>query len=97
MIKRWMRPTTLGAIVACVMTAAWMPASAAEAVAPPAAAVAAITAEAEATVKAFNAGNAKALAAMFIADGEIVDENGTVTTGRTEIEALFCRFFQRFP
>ena len=60
-------------------------------------AVATITAEAEAAVRAFSAGDSKALAAMFIADGELVDENGTVTTGRTEIEALFCRFFQRFP
>lgn len=62
-----------------------------------AAVVKAIAAESEATVKAFNAGDSAALAAMFIADGELVDENGTVTESRAEIAALFKRFFERFP
>jgi uncharacterized protein (TIGR02246 family) len=57
----------------------------------------AIQGEAAATVKAFNAGDAKALAAMFIDDGELVDENGNITETRGEIEALFRRFFERFP
>jgi uncharacterized protein (TIGR02246 family) len=58
---------------------------------------AAIAAEAEATVSAFNGGDAAALGGMFIADGELVDENGTVTESRTEITSLFRRFFERFP
>ena len=58
---------------------------------------AAIAAEAEATVNAFNGGDAAALGGMFIADGELVDENGTVTESRTEITSLFRRFFERFP
>lgn len=62
-----------------------------------AAIVKAVAAEADATVKAFNAGDAAALAAMFIQDGELVDENGTVTETRPDIEALFRRFFERFP
>lgn len=62
-----------------------------------AAIVKAVAAEADATVKAFNAGDAAALAAMFIQDGELVDENGTVTETRGDIEALFRRFFERFP
>ena len=56
-----------------------------------------VAAEAEATIKAFNAGDAAGLAAMFIDDGELVDENGTVTESRAEIAALFKRFFERFP
>ena len=56
-----------------------------------------VAAEAEATIKAFNAGDAAGLAAMFIDDGELVDENGTVTESRAEITALFKRFFERFP
>jgi len=59
--------------------------------------VKAVAAEADATVKAFNAGDAPGLAAMFIPDGELVDENGTVTESRADIEALFRRFFERFP
>lgn len=56
-----------------------------------------VAAEADATIKAFNAGDASGLAAMFIDDGELVDENGTVTQSRAEIAALFTRFFERFP
>ncbi len=56
-----------------------------------------IAAEADATVKAFNSGDATALAGMFIEDGELVDENGSVTESRAEIAALFKRFFERFP
>lgn len=57
----------------------------------------AITAEAEATVKAFNAGDSTALGTMFLEDAELVDENGNVTETRAEITALFKRFFERFP
>lgn len=56
-----------------------------------------VAAEAEATVKAFNAGDAAALSGMFLEDGELVDENGTVTGTRAEIAALFKRFFEKFP
>lgn len=99
---------TAVSVSACTMMAslgmaAWLASAtafAADPVAPPAGAStasAAVAATAAATVKAFNAGDAKALAGMFLADGELVDENGTVTTGRAEIEALFGRFFARFP
>jgi uncharacterized protein (TIGR02246 family) len=57
----------------------------------------AIAAEAEATIKAFNAGDSTALGTMFIGDAELVDENGNVTETRAEITALFKRFFERFP
>ncbi|MEX0668890.1 MAG: SgcJ/EcaC family oxidoreductase [Pirellulales bacterium] len=57
----------------------------------------AIAAEADATVKAFNAGDPAALGNMFIEDAELVDENGDVTETRAEITGLFKRFFERFP
>lgn len=58
---------------------------------------AAVAAEAAATVKAFNAGDSTAIGGMFLEDAEVVDENGNVTETRGEIEALFKRFFERFP
>ncbi len=53
--------------------------------------------ESEATVKAFNAGDAAALAAMFLETGELVDEAGTVHAGKGVITELFAGFFRRFP
>lgn len=64
---------------------------------PPAELVAAVTREGEATVKAFNAGDAKALGELFMEQGELIDENGTVTSGRKAITALFQAFFEKFP
>jgi uncharacterized protein (TIGR02246 family) len=58
---------------------------------------AAVRAAAAATVEAFSAGDAAGLAAQFADGGELVDEDGNVFTGRADIEALFGRFFERFP
>ncbi len=87
---------TLMAWLAC-MPAVWAQATDTPVNAHVSAVVKAIMAESEATVKAFNSGDAAALAAMFIDDGELVDEDGTVTESRAEIAALFDRFFTRFP
>ena len=57
----------------------------------------AVTREAEATQKAFNAGDAAALGAMFLESGELVDELGSVHAGRQAITELFQGFFARFP
>lgn len=57
----------------------------------------AVTREAEATQKAFNAGDAAALAGMFLESGELVDEQGTVHAGRQAITALFTAFFAKHP
>jgi len=57
----------------------------------------AVRAAAAATVEAFTAGDAAALAAVFADGGELVDEDGNVFTGRDEIAGLFGRFFERFP
>ena len=56
-----------------------------------------IRASAEQLVKAFNAGKPAELAGLFSAQGELVDENGTLYQGRKELTELFTKFFQRFP
>jgi uncharacterized protein (TIGR02246 family) len=57
----------------------------------------AVKAAAAATVAAFNAGDAAGLAALFDSDGELIDEDGNVFTGRDEVRELFGRFFEKFP
>ncbi|NQV24201.1 MAG: SgcJ/EcaC family oxidoreductase [Rhodopirellula sp.] len=47
--------------------------------------------------KAFNAGDSKAVAALFTADAEVVDEDGNVVQGRANIEARFAGLFKQFP
>jgi uncharacterized protein (TIGR02246 family) len=46
---------------------------------------------------AFNAGDAKKLAAHFVEDGEYVDDTGTLFKGRERIEAEFAAFFKALP
>ena len=50
-------------------------------------------ATAEQYEKAFNAGNAKELAALFSEKAEVVDENGDVLQGRADIEARYVELF----
>lgn len=45
--------------------------------------------------KTFNAGDAKALAAFWKSDGEIVDAEGMRTIGREAIEKVFAEFFAK--
>lgn len=56
-----------------------------------------IRAGAEKLVLAFNSGKADEVAALFMADGELVDEGGTVYQGQKEIQELASGFFTRFP
>lgn len=49
---------------------------------------------ADAFVKAYNAGDAKALAALFVADGEIVNDAGESRQGQAAIEQAFGEFFR---
>lgn len=60
-------------------------------------ATAEIRASGEQFVKAFNAGNAADLAAMFLPKGELIDEQGTVYQGTKEVGELFAVFFAKFP
>ena len=47
--------------------------------------------------KAFNAGNAKAIAAQFTEKAEVVDDDGDVVEGRANIEARFAELFKENP
>jgi uncharacterized protein (TIGR02246 family) len=48
-------------------------------------------------VDAFNQKDAGRAAALFVENGELIDEDGTVHQGRTEIQNLLALFFERFP
>jgi uncharacterized protein (TIGR02246 family) len=56
-----------------------------------------LKAAAAAFEKAFNAGNATAIAAQFLENAEAVDDEGNVLTGRDQIEASFTALFKDFP
>lgn len=47
--------------------------------------------------KAFNAGDAKGIAAQFIEQAEVVDEDGNLVQGRENIEARFAELFKENP
>jgi uncharacterized protein (TIGR02246 family) len=57
----------------------------------------AIRLAAAAFAKAYNAGDAKAIASLYVADGEIVSEEGQVTQGREGIESEFAGIFKEHP
>lgn len=57
----------------------------------------AVRTAAEALIKAYDAHDAKAFAAAFTAEGEFVDEKGTVYHGRKAIEEEFTGFFKANP
>ena len=48
-------------------------------------------------VEAYNSGQAKAVAAAFLPEGEAVDEAGNVYQGREQIGQIFAKFFEKFP
>jgi uncharacterized protein (TIGR02246 family) len=58
---------------------------------------AAVRATSEAFVKAFNAGDAKAVAALWTADGTLVDEADESFSDRPAIEAAYAKFFKAHP
>src|SRR5262249_15794222 len=58
---------------------------------------AAVRAADEQLVKAFNAGKADEVAALFLAKGELIDEQGTIYQGQQEIKDLLTKFFAKFP
>jgi uncharacterized protein (TIGR02246 family) len=57
----------------------------------------AIRSAAEAFAKAYNAGDAKTLASLFIAGGEIVNEEGESVQGQEAIERIFADIFHAHP
>jgi uncharacterized protein (TIGR02246 family) len=56
-----------------------------------------IRAGAQAFIKAFNAGDAKALAEMWTPNGTIADEQGNVFKGRKAIEEQYAALFKAHP
>jgi uncharacterized protein (TIGR02246 family) len=46
---------------------------------------------------AFGQGKSDELAAMFLVNGELIDEEGTVYQGQKEIKELAAAFFEKFP
>ena len=46
---------------------------------------------------ALNAGNPDAVAGVFLPDGELIDDSGTVYLGHDEIKALVKAFFETYP
>jgi uncharacterized protein (TIGR02246 family) len=85
---------TCAALLAAALVAAGWPATL---VAQEDPAVAEIRAGDEQLVKLFNAGKAAELAAVFLPQGELIDEEGTVTQGTKELTELFTKYFERFP
>jgi uncharacterized protein (TIGR02246 family) len=57
---------------------------------------AAIRAADEQLVKAFDAGKADEVAALFLPQGELIDENGAVYQGQAAIKELLTKFFEKF-
>lgn len=51
----------------------------------------------EKAATAFNAGKVDDLAAMFLPEGEFIDEDGVIYQGQQEIKGLFSAFFEKFP
>jgi uncharacterized protein (TIGR02246 family) len=56
-----------------------------------------IRASDELLVKSFNDGKAEELAALFLPQGELIDEHGTVYQGQAEIKDLMTKFFAKYP
>lgn len=57
----------------------------------------AIRATADLFAKAFNAGNAKAVAALWTEQGTLTDERGQILKGRQAIEDQYAAFFKAYP
>ncbi len=62
-----------------------------------AATLAEIAATAKAYEEAYNKGDAKAIAALFTENAEMIDEDNVITKGREEIESRGAELFQAFP
>ena len=90
MTKRMTFSIGLALVAATALLSAIPPASAQND-----AATAPIRAADEQLVKAFDAGKADDVAALFLPQGELIDENGTVYQGQAEIKGLLSKFFDK--
>ena len=48
-------------------------------------------------MEAFNKGDAKAIGALFLPQAEVIDDAGNAYRGTDEIQAIFAKFFEKFP
>jgi uncharacterized protein (TIGR02246 family) len=64
---------------------------------PESAEMAAVRKTADAFARAFNAGDARAVAAFWTKDGEFIDARGETTRGRDAIEKSYVAFFKQHP
>src|SRR5260370_25024810 len=64
---------------------------------PPSPEMEAVRKTADAFTKAFNAGDAQAVAAFWTKDGEFVGADGDTLRGRHEIEKSYAEFFKSNP
>ncbi len=51
----------------------------------------------ESFAKAFNEGNPEVLVKLFLPEGELIDELGTVYKGQSDLQELFAKYFAKFP
>jgi uncharacterized protein (TIGR02246 family) len=101
MRTRKYKPVTAAIAVAMVAVAAgWLIRSAAQEKQTPkveSSDVAAVRTSAEAFTKAFNAGDAKAVASFWTPDGEHTSPDGETLRGRNAIEKAYAEFFKNTP
>jgi uncharacterized protein (TIGR02246 family) len=110
MVKKLMIPGLVVVVVAAALAAAQEPAgSEGQAAKPPAAGQAtsgnawqpaeeqAIRAAVQTFAKAYDAHDAKAVAALFAPDAEAIDNEGTAVQGREAIEQVYTRIFKENP
>ncbi|HEX4072659.1 MAG TPA: SgcJ/EcaC family oxidoreductase [Planctomycetaceae bacterium] len=89
-------PTRLLSCLASILVVCTAAGARADDQAPPAA-EAAIRANVDAFVKAYNARDAKAIAGLFTPEGQLLDENDHTTHGRDAIEQAFASVFAASP
>lgn len=87
-----LRGTILTASSLLLVAGAW-----AAAESPEADAIAEVRDNCTCLTTAFNAGKVDEVVAIFLPEGELLDEDGTVHQGHAEIKGLLTAFFEKFP
>lgn len=86
-----------GSLLASCVPASAQQAAPATASSPNADPIAAVRAQSEKLVAAFNQGDAEAVASLFLPKGELIDETGRINSGRDEIQGLLAALFEQYP
>jgi uncharacterized protein (TIGR02246 family) len=80
-----------------ILLSLWCPRAGAEERAAPNSEAATFEALAVGFQKLFNEGKSAELAASFLPDGELIDDEGNLYRGREELQELFKKFFATYP